>query len=330
MGLALYFTQTEHEPQVWGSLDSDWAEQMREAYARMAGAEHRVVDRAEAADLIVFWEPHQDRQAVWAPNLRAHPLVRKHPDRVFVVSVEDHPLGFLPGLYTSLPRHRFDPRRHRTCFYHRTPNPGVETAPRDREPALLASFVGAPSHPLREWFFARAAELRRDGIAVRRSQRGRFNSDPGDPALEQERRAYVDSILDAKFSLCLRGNGVGTFRVQESLALARAPVIVSDEWVPVSGPEWERFAVFVAERDVSSLPRILREHEPRWREMGELARDAYLRFFAGQGYLRHAVEQIALLYRRRDHDERRIVAQWDEWIAAERHRRGGLEVARAF
>ena len=153
--MRIHFTQTEHEPQVWGREDSDWAKRMEEAYSKNGG-EHPLVDSGELADIIIFWEPHQDLQVTYAPRLRASPLIREFPNKAFIISIEDNPLGFLPGLYCSLAKRLFDQRRHRTCFYHRTPIPQLNSrsaTERNHDPKWLASFVGARSHDLRNQFF---------------------------------------------------------------------------------------------------------------------------------------------------------------------------------
>ena len=98
MRLKYFFTQTEHEDQVWGSDGSDWAIQMRDQILQSGDTPHEMTDLPENADIIVFWEPHQDSQSIWAPRLRSHPLIHEFPNKSFVVSVEDKPLGFLPGL----------------------------------------------------------------------------------------------------------------------------------------------------------------------------------------------------------------------------------------
>ena len=37
----------------------------------------------------------------------------------------------------------------------------------------------------------------------------------------------------------------------------RAPAIVSDDWEPPAGPDWESFSVRIAERDIERVPEIL-------------------------------------------------------------------------
>lgn len=324
MGYKLYFTQTEHETQVWGDLDGDWAEQMRESYARFGGGEHALVDDPGRADIVLFWEPHQDSQVIWAPRLRAHPLVGEFPNKVFVVSVEDFPLGFLPGLYCSLSKRLFDPRRHRTWVYHRTPNRHVnsyQVSESQCSPQQLASFMGGRSHPIRVQLFEESAGLASHGLWVRETPWNRYGRNPTAPEFEGERLAYVEAILSAKFSLCPRGNGPSSYRIQESLALGRSPVIISDEWVPVQGPDWHSFAVFVKERHIGLLPRILRQYEPYWREMGQAAQHVYQTWFAQEHFAKRAVNQIVALYRNRTHDEREFISGWDKLIEAERYRR---------
>ena len=319
MALKLYFTQTEHEDQVWGSEGSDWAATMRDQMLRSADARYEMIDRPERADIIIFWEPHQDSQVVWIPRLRAHPLVREFPNRVFVVSDEDWPLGLLSGLYTSLPARRHHAHRHRAWLYYQTQNRHLEARRASRPvsaPPNLAVFWGANSHPLRGRLFEQADVLARQGILTKATQLHQF-ANPHDPQLKPLQLAYIDAILDAKFSLCPMGNATGSHRLQESMALGRAPVIISDDWVPVADLVWERFAVFVAEKDLHYLPSILREHEARWQEMGDLALQVYESRFSQGVFAARAVEQIVAIYEARTHDERDFFSQWDRIIEDE-------------
>ena len=146
MRLKLFFTQTEHKDQVWGSDGCDWAMRMRNQLRQSGKTPYEMSDSLDEAGIIVFWEPHQDTQVTWAPRLRAHPLIHEFPNKVFVVSVEDIPLGFLPGLYTSLPAHLHHPQRHRTWIFCRTQNLYIGSQRRNRRvasPPDLASFTGA-------------------------------------------------------------------------------------------------------------------------------------------------------------------------------------------
>jgi hypothetical protein len=312
MRLKLFFTQNEFEEQDWGWDGCDWAVAMRDQMLRSATTAYEMTDDPEQADIIVFWEPHQRSQVIRVPKLRAHPLVHQFPNRVFVVSVEDAPLGFLSGLYTSLPRWRHHPHRHRTTLYYRTQNPYLRSIRASREvssPPYLASFRGAESHDLRRRLFRMTDSLAEHDIMLTLTPYNHFLIKQ-DVGLKPFHLAFIDTILDAKFSLCPRGHGPASYRVQESMALGRAPVIISDEWLPVADLDWERFAIFVAEDSLSDLPAILRAYEPRWKEMGDIARQIYESHFSPEVFALRAVEQIAAIHRVRSHDERHFFSHW--------------------
>jgi hypothetical protein len=323
MRLKLFFTQTEHEDQMWGSDGCDWAVQMRDQILQSGDLRYEMTDCAGEADIIVFWEPHQGSQVIWAPRLRSHPLIHEFPNKAFVVAVEDSPLGFLPGLYTSLPPRLYHPKRHRTWIFYRTLNPHIKSRRNNRpvdSPANLACFSGADSHPLRARLFEMKDSFAREGILITETPRFIFSANPNDQQLKPAQLDFIDAILDAKFSLCPRGNGPASYRLQETLALGRAPVIISDDWVPVSDLEWGQFAIFVREKDISNLPDILREHESQWKEMGERALQTYESYFSRETFALNALHHIASIYRARTHDERTFISQWAQMIEGEERR----------
>ena len=92
-------------------------------------------------------------------------------------------------------------------------------------------------------------------------------------------------------------------------------MIISDHWVPCADLDWDRFAIFIAENSLPELPAILREHEPHWKEMGELARQTYESHFTENVFALRAVEQIVSIYQVRRHDERLFFSQWDAILA---------------
>ena len=316
MHLKFFFTQTEFEAQVWGWEGCDWAIKMRDQMLESPPPRHQMTDDPEEADIIVFWEPHQRSQIIRIPRLRAHPLVHRFPNRVFVVSVEDAPLGLLSGLYTSLPARRHHPHRHRTSLYYRTQNPYLRSlrASRQVSPTHLAAFVGAKSHDLRRRLFSFSGEFSRHHILLTPTPYNYFLI-PQDLGLKPFHLAFIETILDAKFSLCPRGNGPASYRVQESLALGRAPVIISDDWVPVADLDWDRFAIFVPEKNVPDLPAILREYEPRWKVMGDMAKQIYESHFCPEVFAARVIEQIVAIYNLRQHDERDFFSRWDDVLA---------------
>ena len=93
-------------------------------------------------------------------------------------------------------------------------------------------------------------------------------------------KRYAETLCRSKFVLCPRGLGTATFRLFEAMQAGRAPVIVSDGWVPPEGPRWEEFSLRVRERDVRQIPALLEARESEHARMGALARRAWEEFFA--------------------------------------------------
>jgi hypothetical protein len=322
--LIVHFTCTEQEPQAWGLAGADWPERMAQEYAASGDPRYQLTDNPGDADIIVFWEPYQASQLTWAPKLRAHPLVNNYPNKVFVVTAEDEPLGFLPGVYTSLPKRLFDIRRHRTGFYAHTMNPFVqELAGKSGEtqPTHLACFVGARTYPARAFLFDHQSVFEPCGITIAETANGQFNINPTNPVYRPQQLHYIETIIGSKFSLCPRGVGTGSFRLQESMALGRAPVIISDQWVPIKGVDWERCAIFVKESEIKSIPKILQALESQWEELGQAARAEWERHVKPLSYALNVMLQIEDIYRNRRQDEAVVTASWDRMIRRETRRR---------
>ena len=55
---------------------------------------------------------------------------------------------------------------------------------------------------------------------------------------------------------------------------ARAPVIISDNWVPPPHVDWD-FALVVPESDIEAIPDILIEHLSEAADRGQAAREAW-------------------------------------------------------
>jgi len=93
-------------------------------------------------------------------------------------------------------------------------------------------------------------------------------------------RHYVDVMAKSKFVLCPRGVGTSSWRLFEAMKMGRAPVIISDQWVPPSGPDWSTFSIRVCERDVARIPQILEERAEHAAAMGLAARSQWEQWFS--------------------------------------------------
>ncbi|KAA0064084.1 putative glycosyltransferase [Cucumis melo var. makuwa] len=81
---------------------------------------------------------------------------------------------------------------------------------------------------------------------------------------------YLWHMKNSKYCICAKGYEVNSPRVVESMLYECVPVIISDNFVPplFEVLNWESFAVFVAEKDIPNLKKILLSiPEKRYREM---------------------------------------------------------------
>jgi hypothetical protein len=56
-------------------------------------------------------------------------------------------------------------------------------------------------------------------------------------------------------------------------------VVIADDWVPPSGPDWDAFSLRVPEAGVASIPALLHGAEGDAAEMGRIARATWERYY---------------------------------------------------
>jgi hypothetical protein len=215
-------------------------------------------------------------------NLRLNPVWRRWPEKCFVYHETYNPPTLLHGICSSIPQWKNWFGRFRSFGYplltHLCPNPVPDGLFGIKEPKrYLFSFVGRWSHAVRRRLFAHSWP---DDVFVRCSHDtySRFIRAPEKDSRAEEVR-YWQTMAASKFALCPRGAGVSSIRLFEAMSIGVAPIIVADGWVPPVGPRWDRFALFVPERDVRHLAAIVRTHETEWEERGRLAYAAYNDYF---------------------------------------------------
>ncbi len=294
------------------SRDSSQARHLAWLASLDAGCPHGLTENVDAADAILLTD------AVGGPRLvdalRHDPVITRNWEKVFIHSEEARPFRLLPGLYTSLPRQSGDDEIARAigypCWTPNAMNPCIDmnaTAPPQREPDVLYSFVGRRSHPIRDSLFGLVHPPGThvvDSTQIYRHFTGNVAS-PG-----EAQRSYVDVALRSRFALCPCGWATSTLRLYEMMALGVAPVILADRWVPPSGPVWDSFTVFVPERQVAELPRILAERQDEWRTMGMAAFTAFRDFFSPQRSFRTMTGALADLQPVAAEGRRRLRRRW--------------------
>lgn len=269
-------SESEHSAKVY----AQWLEIVEADEARA----HRVTQSPDEADftLIVDVDSHKD-PASWA--LRTHPIWKgKRP--ILAYDERDWPRSPLAGLVVSLPRALHRPSIHRAAPYFRTMQ---RFEPSAHEPDLLFSFIGAPSHPMRERLFA----LQHPRAVVTRSGVNYFDPSPSAETLQKQsdqKAMFRDVMQRSKFVLCPRGEGLSSFRLYEVMSAGRVPVIVADGWMPPPQTDWEKFALFVAETDIERIPALLEEHEEQFATRSQAARAAFDEFYAPSKIFNHLVD----------------------------------------
>jgi hypothetical protein len=92
-------------------------------------------------------------------------------------------------------------------------------------------------------------------------------------------------MRDSMFVLCPRGVAPSSYRIFEAMKAGRVPVIMADQWVPPSGPNWPEFSLRVPESRLQEVPKILENLANRAPEMGLRASQAWeLWFSREQGF----------------------------------------------
>jgi len=236
-------------------------ERLTRAAAADAFRVHELTGDPGAADVILFVGYAEGGAA----DVRRHPFFRKWREKAFVFDSGDVPLPLVPGVYVCTDRSWYSRQRTRGGFYLRTFDqdaPEPDLLPDDH---VLFSFMGKVANaPVRRAILA----LRHDRSIVREVDSGQTEGG----ALGE---AYEESIRKSAFVLCPRGLGTSTWRLFETMKAGRAPVILSDAWVPPEGPEWPRFSLRIRESDAARLPELLAAREAEAAEMGKAAREAW-------------------------------------------------------
>jgi hypothetical protein len=274
---------------------------------------HSLTDDEQAADAILLTD------AVGGPRLVDALLhdrsIQAHWPKVFIHSEEARPFRLVPGLYTSLPRRAGDEDFARAigypCWTPNAMNLCIDQSaerPPERDPDLLYSFVGRRSHRVRDRLFAESHRAETTHVADSTSTYRHFAGDATTPGDAQRR--YVDIALRSRFALCPRGWATSTLRLYEMMALGVAPVVLADRWVAPRGPDWARCAVFIPERQVADIPRILEERQDEWRTLGAAAFEAFREYFAPRRQFRTLSSALAELAPVAEAGRRRLKRRW--------------------
>ena len=259
---------------------------------------HPLVERPEEADIILFVGSLESD--FW--DVRRHPLVRRFPDRCFLYHGEDLILPFLPGVYPSLQARDNLLGRAVAGGYTAVLHVDIPFLPFKPDAKYLFSFRGTfASHPRSREPLRQLMDHPR-GLVVDLSTETRTGSvhAPG-----EHRRTYIDLLRETKFALCPRGRSPSSWRLFETLAAGRVPVIMGDAWMPPPiTPNWDSFAIRVREKDLRHVPSILEEREADAEALSVRAREVWDDWFSMEAFFHRTVDWCVELQARRRLGER--------------------------
>lgn len=249
---------------------------------------HEGVDLASdatSADLIAFFESWSTQQPSYVHTLQRDPFLAAHWKKLYTINDDDIVPGLLPGLYTSLERHTFDPTIHRACAYPRTYNDEVEKPQDPVEPEVLATFRGTRgSSPLRD----RLADALDGADNVRITLINEQFHNHSDT----QKSDYVHDILSAYAVLCPRGWSPSTYRMYETMALGRCPVVISDDWMEIEGVDWNECSIRIAEDQFAQIDSILAERAEDLPRLGKNAQRAFKAHFSSKTRASFFIDQL--------------------------------------
>ena len=250
---------------------------LRESAEQDPYGRHQLVDDADLADVILFAENHAHGDP-YCLSVRRHPVYRRSPEKCFVYHDGDDAVAVLRGIYPSIRKRDYLVDRCRSAGYiaRIARNDSIRYDPAPRTRRYLYSFLGEANSAVRSSLLtgAHPAGLIRDTTGMRLWQ-----MEPG-PTRDMFTMEYAEAILDSQFVLCPAGFGPATYRLFEAMEMGRAPVILSDEWVPPKGPRWAEFSVRVPECLVGEIAAILSNYSDHHEIMGRRARVAWEQWFA--------------------------------------------------
>ena len=263
-----------------------------------------------AADVLLVQEKISYKDFRYVDKLVNDAVVFRYLEKLYTINGDDCATGLLRGLYTSLPRSRFDPSRHSIVPFMEYPNEAIFSAqPQHKVPEYLGGWRGN----------TKSNALRRRLIDALGSD-PRFCFETTDSWMnhrQHEKMAYVALIQNSRFSLCPAGWAPVSFRIYESMALGRCPVILADQYVAPLGPDWSAFAVFYPTRKIADLGEYLYQRREEYAALGEKAFMAWEKYFSRSAIIPYFIGSLRRLIQRSGRISRS--AELKRWRSLEFH-----------
>jgi hypothetical protein len=260
--------------------------------------QHTLIDSPDLADIILFvgstYPDHRD--------VRSHPLLRQYREKCFLFHSDDYVIPFLPGVYVNISKRWHNDRTFTGPYLQMTQWDYVPFVPSIADCEYLFCFLGSTrSHRIRR----RLMELDHPRGYLEDTSENVAESEAGKAFFmlnyqPDAKTHYGEIISRSKFVLCPRGYACSTWRLFETMKAGRVPVIISDQWVPPTGPAWETFSIRVRENQIGQIPPLLERYEAEADRMGRLARVTWEEWFSRETVF-HRIIEWCLSLKHRSH-----------------------------
>lgn len=260
--------------------------------------QHEICKNPDEADVILFVEHHPPHDPYFFQVLQSS-IYKKYKFKCYIYHDNDKVLPLLPGVFPSIEKSFFNPKITqpgpyiaRLCI-----NEEVKFYEKKPKNKYLFSFIGTSrTHPIRKEIL----KLKHEQCFIKDTfEKRSWELDPLQKI--QFEKEYTKASLLSKFVLCPRGVGPSTYRLFETMEMGIAPVIISDEWVPMNGPNWDDFTIRIPERQIQIIPSILERKKLDAEEMGWKAREAWEKWFSKEVCFHYIAESCRELHEKKNY-----------------------------
>lgn len=263
----------------------------------------------EASDFILFAEAAD--LGPFQASVRQNPIFTKFREKCLLYVQSDWFVPLIPGLYCSLKKNLYHSTRTRSVPYiHTRYEQSWPLLMQDSSPTYLFCFQGSVrTHPVRQQIMEFRSPRGRYGDVSDRMLPALIREDPSE--LESLRHLAIEANRESKFVLCPRGAGAGSIRLFEAMQMGRCPVIISDEWMPLSYVPWHECSIQIRESDVPRIESILSQREHEWQKLGARAREVWETCLSPRHWFHLAAKECEAILQSGKRRER--LQPWSAW-----------------
>lgn len=273
---------------------------------------HSLTNNPQEADIILFVEHHPGDDPYFFKVLSSK-IFRKFKEKCYLYHDCDWVIPLIPGIYPSVENRIFNAGITQPGHYiaRHCENEAVNFQDKKPKPEFLFSFMGSSAtHPIRNQIL----KLQHPECFMKdTSGKNSWKLNPQEK--KNFENDYVSVCQKSQFILCPRGVGPNTYRLYETMEMGLTPVIISDQWVPTYGPQWEKFSIRIPENQITHIPNILEEKKLLAPKMGELARIAWKEWFSKEVSYHHLIEACVRLQKNgRNHKQLENLKNYSEFL----------------